>query len=279
MTFYRPQIVQVTSWLFAAVPGEQQTRNVNVPPVSTTQCSLFAAFTGISSGSIFNNGRGSYFSGSTLLTGGMGIDTSGMDAGNRRYAACGLVSEASNVGAGVALAPYVASGVRYSFNLGSGVNPIDAPVNAVLTIVVIDGPDAYMPNVRPAATVTSAHYAYTSGSGSSSGAVNIWLDAFYRTNVHLLSAWASQGSGLPNGNWWLAGEAMQPAANGLPQVYQSIAVTTNSPAASSAVASPVTYGFTPAEQWAMMAYESDQLTVAYVPPTPAAGRPQAMIVG
>lgn len=283
MTFYQPRVAQVTSWLIAATPSESPLRSVNVPPVSTTQAAIFAAFTGVTNGStIYLGGGGQYYSSTGVhLSGGMDLDTTGMSGSYQRYANCGMIGDASIVAPGTPLASYLASGLRYDFTLGSATTPIGAYISAVLTIVVLDGPSTYTPSPRGAATVTSAHYAYTSGTGTSTGSVNVWLDAFYPNGVHLLSAWGAHAAGLPSGNWSLAGEAFQPAINGLVSVYQSVAVAANSPTSSSAIASPVTYSLDTSEQWAIMAKESDLVPAAYVPPVVAGvmGANQVAILG
>lgn len=282
MTFYRPKIAQVTSWTFAASPGESATRTVFVPPISTTQAAIFTAFTGVTNGvTMFLGGGGQYYSSTgTWLNGGVEMDTSGMAGSFQRYAHCGMIGDAVRVAAGTPLAPYLADGASYFFTLDGtdGAFPLTAHVSAVLTIVVLDGPFTYTPSPRPAATVTSAHYGYTSGTGTSTGSVNVWMDAFYPNGVHLFSAWGASAAASSPGNWWPAGEAFQPAANGLPSVYQSVAVAANSPAASSPIASPVAYSLSPTEQWAIMAYESDVVPTAYVAPVAVPAR-LATIVG
>lgn len=265
MTFYPPRIAWAGNWLITAIPGDSLYRSVTIPPVSTTKATIFTAYTGVTNNGagLYGGGGGTYFSGTTSLSWAMGMDSVSIDG--FRQAQCGMIGDAEDVAVGTPLASYLATGVHYDFRLASPTNmpnPIAAYVSAVLSVVILDGTASGTPVPTEAATGTSTNYGATLGSGTSTGSVDVWLDAFYADQVHVMNTWGAHASGLPAGHWWPAAEAYQPAVNGLLSVYHAVAVAANDPTSSSAVASPITYTLDASQEWMLMAYQSDLVPAA-----------------
>jgi len=286
VTFYRPNILWTNSWGIAAGIGDPRDYSVNVPALSATWPTLITACTAVtvSGYAVQGAGRGTYYAtvGDTQLSSAMLSDTNfpPMPGSPERAANTGMIGDAEDVLPGTPLAPYLAGGLHYDFSFGITQFPDDMPVPAslVLTIVVLDGAAITAPEPVYAAVGDASNYNYFSDSGTSTGSVDIWLDADYANQVHAMCCWGATATGLPAGNWWPAGEGSQAAAHGLVSVYQVVAVTANDPTSPTAISSPITYTLNTSERWAIMAFQSDLIPAEYVPPVAVPAR-LATIVG